>query len=155
MVLRKHVVFLTTQEMSDGTAHLLHTPFLTAFNGGANAICNLDLCSRVESLNIRALRALNPLLPTSLARKERWQTLCGAAADWSRHWGDTLRGILSAPRVSWKSHDDIYRANILGIVLRLYFAKEQWLRRDYARMCRQFQVESAIELANKLIPVFE
>ena len=48
------VVFLTTQEMSDGTAHLLHTPFLTAFNGGANAICNLDLCSRVESLNIRA-----------------------------------------------------------------------------------------------------
>ena len=151
------VIFTTTRESESALHHLyMWHPTLTqnpdpALQGSRRG----QLAQHVFQANVRALGVLTTLSHHDLPRKERWPALCKAANDWSASFSSRRKVILDQPRTSWQQHIQLYCANVLGVVLRMYFAKERWLRRLYQHLCIQYQCNTAIELARQLGPMFE
>ena len=57
---------------------------------------------------------------------------------------------LDADRNDWKTHNQIYIKGLLGTLLRVRFAREQWLREHFELLCTQWGVHTAVELAEIL-----
>ena len=80
-----------------------------------------------------------------------WPSLCAAM----RVWGETLvmdrANILHIERTSWRQHEEFYKQSLLGICLRLRWARETWARGIFRRLCDQFCVDTAVALASALL----
>ena len=59
--------------------------------------------------------------------------------------------ILHIERTSWKQHEEVYKQSMIGICLRLRWARETWARGIFWRLCDQFCVDTAVDLASALL----
>ena len=72
-------------------------------------------------------------------------------------WSETLvmdlAEILHIERTSWKQHEEFCKQSMLGIsiCLRLRWARETWARGIFRRLCDQFCVDTAVDLASALL----
>ena len=53
-------------------------------------------------------------------------------------------------RACWRQHEQLYNENLLGVCLRVRWARGVWVRAHFDRLFRQFQVETAVDLASAL-----
>ena len=59
----------------------------------------------------------------------------------------TRARVLRMERASWRQHERLYKGNLLGICLRMRWAREVWVRAHYDRLCIQVHVETAVDLS--------
>ena len=85
------------------------------------------------------------------SRKTVWPSLCAAMDVWSKQLVVDRAVILHIERTRWKQHEECYVQSMLGICLRLRWARETWVRGIFRRLCEQFCVDTAVDLANILI----
>ena len=89
------------------------------------------------------------------SRKTMWPSLCAAMDVWSKQLVVDRAVILHIERTRWKQHGECYVQNMLGICLRLRWAQETWVIGIFRRLCEQFCVDTAVDLADTLIACME
>ena len=120
-------------------------------------IKNYRTFTHAEIVDVNAAaQLLRDACPTITgSRKTVWPSLCEAM----HVWGNTLvmdrEEILHIERTSWRRHEQFYKQSLLGICLRLRWAREKWARRIFTRLCDQFCVVTAVELASVLTACME
>ena len=82
-----------------------------------------------------------------MTRRVAWPSLCDAMAEWMVQFETTRARVLRIERTSWRQHEQIYKDNVLGVCLRMRWAREVWIRAHFDRLCKQFQVETAVDLS--------
>ena len=70
---------------------------------------------------------------------------------WSETFVMDRAEILHIERTSWKQHGEFYKQRMIGICLRLRWARETWARGIFRRLCDQFCVDTAVDLASALL----
>ena len=121
---------------------------LEAFN-----IKNYRTFTHAEIVDVNAAaHLLRDDMPTITgSRKTVWPSLCAAMHVWSETLVMDRAKILHIERTSWKQHEEFYKQSMLGICLRLRWARETWARGIFRRLCDQFCVDTAVDLASALL----
>jgi hypothetical protein len=125
---------------------VLRSP-LEAFN-----IKNYRTFTHAEIVDVNAAaQLLRDDMPTITgSRKTVWPSLCAAMHVWSETLVMDRAAILNIERTSWIQHEEFYKQSLLGICLRLRWARETWARGIFTRLCNQFCVDTAVDLASSL-----
>ena len=98
-----------------------------------------------------AAQLLRDDMPTITgSRKTVWPSLCAAMHAWSEPLVTDRAAILNTERTSWIQHEEFYKQSLLEICLRLRWARETWARGIFRRLCDQFCVDTAVDLASAL-----
>ena len=120
---------------------------LEAFN-----IKNYRTFTHAEIVDVNAAaQLLRDDMPTITgSRKTVWPSLCAAMHIWSETLVMDRANILHIERTSWRQHEEFYKQSLLGICLRLRWARETWARGIFRRLCDQFCVDTAVDLASAL-----
>ena len=82
-----------------------------------------------------------------MKRPAAWSAVCAALAKWMVEFEATRARVLRMERTSWRQHERLYKDNMLGICLRMRWAREVWVRAHFDRLCMQFHVETAVDLS--------
>ena len=91
-------------------------------------------------------------MPTIIgSRRTVWPSLCASMHVWSEQLGMVRAARLHVERTCWKQHEEYYVQHMLGICLRLRWTRGTWVRGIVRRLCEQFCVATAVDLANILI----
>ena len=85
-----------------------------------------------------------------MSRPAAWPALCETLAEWMVQFERARAGVLRMEMTCWRQHEQLYKENLLGVCLRMRWAIEVWVRAHFARLCRQFKVETAVDLASAL-----
>ena len=120
---------------------------LAAFN-----IKNYRTFTHAEIVDVNAAAHLirEDMLTITGSRKTVWPSLCAAMDMWSEQLVMGRAEILHIERTRRKQHQECYVQNMLGIHLRLRWARETWARGIFRRLCEQFCVDTAVDLASAL-----
>ena len=127
--------------------HVVIRPPLEAFN-----IKNFRAFTRAEIVDVNAAAQLQLLrtrddMPTITGSwKTVWPSLCAAMHVWSETLVMDRASILHIERTSWRQHEEFYKQSLIGIYLRLRWARETWARGIFRRLCDQFCVDLASAL---------
>ena len=70
--------------------------------------------------------------------------------NWSEQFVAERAVILHVERMSWRRHEEFYTQHMLGMCLRMKWARETWVRRMFQFLCDQFCVNTAVDLAEIL-----
>ena len=103
----------------------------------------MDLKAALTLLGDRAvnLRVSQPRL---------WINMCSAMKVWlDRHECD--RGALVlGDRRQWTAHREVVIKDTLGLCLAMRFTRRQWIRKHFYTLLRQYNVDTAVELASRI-----
>ena len=103
----------------------------------------MDLKAALTLLGDRAvnLRVSQPRL---------WLNMCAAMKVWlDRHECD--RGALVlGDRRQWTAHREVVIKDTLGLCLAMRFTRRQWIRKHFYTLLRQYNVDTAVELASRI-----
>ena len=113
--------------------------------------------SPIEIVDVSAAAALlrGDMRVITGSRKMARLSLCAAMADWMGRFVMDRADILNVERTSWRRHEEFYTQHMLGICLRMSWVRETWVRRTFRRLCGQFCVVTAVELARILSTCME
>ena len=118
---------------------------------------NYRTFSPIEIVDVNAAAALlcDAMPVITRSRKTARPSLCAAMADWMSRFVMDRADILNVERTSWRRHEEFYTQHMLGICLRMSWVRETWVRRTFRRLCGQFCVVTAVELARILSTCME
>ena len=88
-------------------------------------------------------------------RKMVWPSLCAAMDTRSKQLVVDRAAVLYIEQTRWEQHEKCYVQSMLGICIRLRWARETWVRGIFRRFCEQSCVETAVDLADTLIARME
>ena len=87
-----------------------------------------------------------------MTRPAAWPVLCATLAEWMVHFERTRAGVRCMENPCPRRHEQLYKENLLGVCLLMHirWAREVWVRAHFVRLCRQFRVRTAEDLASAL-----
>ena len=121
----------------------------------------------LDALNIKNYRTFTPtelidvqaaadilthdIMPiVRMTRPAALPALCDTLAELMVQFERTRAGVLRMERTCWRQHEPLYDENLLGVCLRMRWAREVWARAHFDRLCKQFQVDTAVALSSVL-----
>ena len=82
-----------------------------------------------------------------MTQQAAWPALCNTLAEWMVRFETTQAGVLRMKRTCWRQHERLYKENLFGVCLQMRWATDVGVRAHFDRLCRQFQVETAVDLS--------
>ena len=74
-----------------------------------------------------------------ITRRVAWPSLCVAMAEWMVQFEGTRARVLRMERTSWRQHEQLYKDNVLGMCLRMRWAREVWIRAPFTGCADYFR----------------
>ena len=108
-----------------------------------------------EWVDVSAARLLLDAAPSMVQgrRWDVWPKLCSALHLWKERRDAVRERLLGEDHSRWIKYTEASLKDLLGQLLRLRFAREKWLRKNFEELCAHYGVSSAVELSFMMYPL--